>query len=60
MKTAWTARAEHQIARRRADRADIVLEASVHMVEQVNDVGRSHIREVIVLLLIPRYQTYMD
>lgn len=60
MKTAWTARAEHQIARRRADRADIVLETSVHMVEQVDDVGGSHIREVIVLWFILRYQAYMD
>lgn len=39
MKTAWAARTEEQIPWRGADRADIVLETSVHMIEQIDHIG---------------------
>ena len=57
MKTAWAARTEEQIPWGGADRADIVLETSVHMIEQINHIGWSHVWKVVMLRiyrLIPR------
>ena len=53
VKPPWTFGAEHQWSSSRAYGTDIVFEACIHMIEQIDNVSRFHVREVIVLHLIP-------
>lgn len=46
-------RAKHQRSRSLADRADVVLKAGVHVVEEIDHVRRFHVREVVVLHFTP-------